>query len=580
MFKALWLMIYPIVVFTRGPVLSDSTFCQVNGFFLAVGTEASGESCHFSWGVRLIMADFAVLQIALHTALYIFKPRAAGGEGGLYPYRKFAYIGWVVFPIFMASLAFINDQNAYVSQGTYCYLPIRPFWYRLALGWIPRYLIFVVILCIYASIYYYVRYKFHGFKKAGRSQGVGHSSLDSETPQRPPKQRHSLPPTPTLACHGLIPEPGKPSTSEEAPKPSLSAMESSRNRRPSVHGFMWASMMAPSKSAHISVPALESITSDTDSFTGPSTPHPLPNHASTTPIPLSHQPSSLTTPSRTRLTSWQDNFVSRFSPPRSGSPNTKPSTIDIFSVLRHPDGSDSPPIGRLELVNSHGQNLADVEMIRTRDKIRRQLRFLFIYPLVYIGMWIVPFVSHVLQYDDKFAANPPFGLSCATIIFLCSQAAVDCWLFSTREKPWRHIPGDDGSFWGSLRFWSGWKGIRKRRAVYGPGKTRDEMVREARVAYRRRDEELAQRRMELQLGPRVESGGLRGEREWWENRGDAAVSPVAEEIANPVEDITISEGSSTDEDATLTNVKTRSSKNTERQHSSSAVSKNGDASSI
>lgn len=480
----------------------------------------------------------------------------------------------------MASLAFINGRDAYVSQGTYCYLPVRPFWFRLALGWIPRYLIFVTILCIYASIYYYVRYKFQGFKKAGRSQKVGHSSLDSDARQRPPKQRHSLPPTPPLVCHGLIPESGTPFTNKEVLRPPLSTMESTRNRRPSVHGFMWASIMASSKPVHIPTPPLDLANSDTDSFVGPSTPHPLPVLASTSPIPLSHQPSSLTTPSRSRLTSWQDTFVSRFSPPHSGNPSTKPSTIDIFSVLRHPHGSDSPPFERLELVNSRGQNLADVEMIRTRDKIRRQLRFLFIYPLVYIGVWIVPFVSHVLQYDDKFAVNPPFGLSCTTIVFLCSQAAIDCLLFSTREKPWRHIPGNDGSFWGSLRFWSGWKGVRKRKVVHGPGKTRDEMIREARVAYRRRDEELAQRRTEIQLGPRVEGGGLRGEREWWENRGDAAISPVAEEIADPLENITVLEESLLDEDATLRNVKTRSSKNTDGKQPSSAVSNHGDASSI
>lgn len=42
MFKALWFMIYPIVVFTRGPVADSSTFCKVNGFFIALGVEASG----------------------------------------------------------------------------------------------------------------------------------------------------------------------------------------------------------------------------------------------------------------------------------------------------------------------------------------------------------------------------------------------------------------------------------------------------------------------------------------------------------------------------------------------------------
>jgi len=43
MFKALWLMTYPIITFANGPINSDSVICQVNGFFLAVGIEASGE---------------------------------------------------------------------------------------------------------------------------------------------------------------------------------------------------------------------------------------------------------------------------------------------------------------------------------------------------------------------------------------------------------------------------------------------------------------------------------------------------------------------------------------------------------
>lgn len=43
MFKAFWFMVYPIVTFVNGPVNSHSTFCQVNGFFLAVGIESSGK---------------------------------------------------------------------------------------------------------------------------------------------------------------------------------------------------------------------------------------------------------------------------------------------------------------------------------------------------------------------------------------------------------------------------------------------------------------------------------------------------------------------------------------------------------
>jgi len=42
MFKALWFMLYPIVTFLHGPIPSNSKFCQVNGFFISLGIEASG----------------------------------------------------------------------------------------------------------------------------------------------------------------------------------------------------------------------------------------------------------------------------------------------------------------------------------------------------------------------------------------------------------------------------------------------------------------------------------------------------------------------------------------------------------
>jgi G protein-coupled receptor GPR1 len=494
--------------------------------------------------------------IALHTALYIFRPRSSSGEGGLYPYRHYAYILWVVFPLLMSSLAFINNSNSYVSDGTYCYLPVRPFWYRLALSWIPRYIIFIFILAIYASIYYYVRYKFHGFNRERGSQESSYNESAGSAIQQPKRvNRHTLPPTPTLNHHGLIPDsrqtsmPVVPTRKQSVPDLGRPSMDR-RKSKSGAHRFMLASFAAGEQSCP--TPPSEPSIVDVDSFIGPSTPHPLPPIAS----PLSCSPppdGSLIseTPSRSRASSWRDGFVKRFSPPRSGNSNKKPSIIDIFTILRHhPDSSDTPtPISQLQLVNSRGQTFADAEMLRTRDKIRRQLRFLFIYPLVYIGMWTLPFVSHVLQYDDKYAIDPPFALTCVTTVSICIQAAVDCWLFSTREKPWRHIPGTNDSFWGSLKFWSGWKGFRKRRVLHGPGKTREEMVREARAAYRRRDEEIAQQRKTLADAVHKE-GTRRGERSWWETADtdgavDISMTPVAEEVSNPIEDTIIS---STDEE--------------------------------
>lgn len=175
-------------------------------------------------------------------------------------------------------------------------------------------------------------------------------------------------------------------------------------------------------------------------------------------------------------------------------------------------------------------------MLSTREKVRKQLRFLFIYPLVYIGMWILPFVSHVLQYDDRFAINPPFGLLCITTISICSQAAVDSWLFSIREMPWHEIPGTNGGFWESLKFWTGWKGHGKRRVVAGPGKTREEMDREARAAYQRRDVELAQRRIEVDSPGPFSPQDRRAERSWWDV-DRAGTSPLAEETSNPMDNV-------------------------------------------
>ncbi|KAG7150608.1 G protein-coupled receptor GPR1 like [Verticillium longisporum] len=86
--EALFFMIFPIVDFAMGPIQSESVFCQMSGFFLAVGIEAS---------------DIAVALIAIHTALYIFKPRQLNGQSGLYPYRRTAYAVLFILPVVLAT---------------------------------------------------------------------------------------------------------------------------------------------------------------------------------------------------------------------------------------------------------------------------------------------------------------------------------------------------------------------------------------------------------------------------------------------------------------------------------------------
>lgn len=354
--------------------------------------------------------------IAVHSALYIFKPKT-GGEGGLYPYRRWAYGIYVFLPLLLSGLAFINNSDSYVTDGTYCYLPVRPFWYRLALSWIPRYLIFIIILGIYASIYFYVRYKFQGFS------GEGHHMQNDETldsTQIETLRRASRPITPPLMSHGLIPVSRQASANEvEASKRSASIPEAQRKpsmtRRPSVHQFMFLASFTTKVQPQIPTPPSE-LSVDSDSFIGP-----VAHYAD---IPAS-PPSVHSMSSQPQETSWRDPFVHPFSPQQFESQNTQLSMPENLPVtrVRHGDTDTSSPISQLQLqlTTSRGENLTDLEMLRTRDKIRRQLRFLFIYPLVYIGMWIVPFVSHVMQYDDRYAVNPPFGLTCFTTICICSM---------------------------------------------------------------------------------------------------------------------------------------------------------------
>ncbi|KAF2645287.1 hypothetical protein P280DRAFT_416853, partial [Massarina eburnea CBS 473.64] len=136
--KAFWLFLFGIVSIARGPVVTESAFCQVSGFMVQYGTE---------------MSDVAVLTIALHSAHQVFHPTPTTGSEGLYPYRYLIYTFALLIPATMAGLAFINPDYGYLSQGAFCTLPLRPLWYRLALTWVPRYLVAGGILGLAAAIY-------------------------------------------------------------------------------------------------------------------------------------------------------------------------------------------------------------------------------------------------------------------------------------------------------------------------------------------------------------------------------------------------------------------------------------------
>ena len=172
----------------------------------------------------------------------------------------------------MASLAFIAGDHAYLEQGAFCTLPVRPFWYRLALSWVPRYIILLFILSVYLIVYAYVRLKFKNFD------------------------------------------------------------------------------------AHLSG--------------------------------------------------------------ASGS-------IDASYVD-----------GNLEELDGSGRTGSHPSLRERHSAIKRQLRYMFVYPVIYLVLWVVPFISHCYGYKQ---AQTPYPLSTAAIVSYTLQCGADCIVFLTREKPWRRV---------------------------------------------------------------------------------------------------------------------------------------------
>ena len=333
MFKALWYFIPAMVNLVQNHPI-PGRLCRASGFMLAVGIESAGKysdarqlDCIFT-----NYLDFIILLIAVHTAMSVFRP---GKSSGLRSYRSTAYGCWAVFSILLPALAFVNPvkDQAYISQGTFCYFPARPIWYRLALSWIPRYIILVTVVAIYISIYVYSTMQFGKF----------HASLT-----------HSPLSTTTVGLGDTC------------------------DRR----------------SAPLGVPSLEKTqpaSTDCCDFTAePSRPN-EPRQSDLSPGQVIRRP--------TLLEALRDNNL------MNARRNSKPREANHALRKRH----------------------------RT---IQKQLRYMFIYPLVYLLMWIAPFVTHSYFYTRSF--GPPFNVNSIGLVCLCLQCAVDCLIFNIRERPWRY----------------------------------------------------------------------------------------------------------------------------------------------
>ena len=301
---------------------------------------------------------------------------------GLHPFRHSAYACWAIFSILMPALAFAGGNSyAYISQGSFCYLPVRPIWYRITLSWAPRYLILGTIVLIYLVIYIYCKSTFGMFSPNISSTGTtttgGATSDDSggaaEAQARAPLDRRGC----ALGNDQETPINGGALKS--------STRSSVKAARPNDR-IDWP--LAPACPVVLDEDTHEPASSDPDS-----------------PTDVSNQ--------------------------RSKTDPIGDKTYRIPTLMEA----------------LHDKSLAAVAIDRSRDDpnealskrhkaIRRQLRYMFVYPTIYLLMWLMPFVNHCYLYTKVH--HPPFSLNTVSLVSLLLQCTVDCLIFSVKEKPWRY----------------------------------------------------------------------------------------------------------------------------------------------
>lgn len=492
-FEAIWCFIFPIVSFSRGTVPSNSAYCQASGFLLAFGIQSS---------------DFAALLIAVHTGLYIFR-----GHDGLYPFRTLSYGIWFGFAALFASLPFVHSPG-YVNRSEICYLPFKPEWVRRAFSWIPRYVIFAAIVLIYTAIYLNVIIVMKNKPRSnstesGSGSGSGGSkcrrlrsmNVSSGYRSENAKKNSSLP-VPAVSEPGLpsatsMPNVENGSRCNPAPWTASEQTNDGRRRGDLEHSSRIAlanhdanrlgSGMTDTSQFIFSHGILDSQARTGNmifSFCRPNLVHPAHELQCNQPPGTSYQGTRrhrrISEPPQTtegRVTLWQRLASrSKFTIKQAGN-----STFAWPSKFRRKTCDSPSDRTAISSLSSPSKSIF-------RAKARRQVRYMFMYPLGYLALWVLPFVAQLIERDGSIA--PPFPLLLLAQVSLCLQGALDAIIFLCWEKPWKYPKNQQYEHCSKS-----WANIYRMnfRSGFKVGRTREEMQVDMMDARMRRGIELAER---------------------------------------------------------------------------------------
>lgn len=373
--KAVVLLWYPARVLNVPSAYNNVNFCDVVGFFT---------SC-FIQG-----ADFAVLSLAVHTALLVFT-KNSGPEGGLYKYRYWVYTSHVLLPILMAGLAFVGTgRQSYIPLVTWCYLPIYPRWSRLVLSWVPRYIILVSIFSIYLAVYIYVKLEYRKVVKDFKQS-----------------QTYIINP-PTGVSHGF------------------------NDADLTAHDF--TSNILGSSDLEMNSPA--PITNNSHNFNN---------------ILLDDDSDDPSTPTKINKPSVQNQNVqkSKFNIAlRKFSRRVGRSFLIFISyfpgfgfLTPHRYLNDSDPENdknldatTIAIRDFQRESMANFQL--RRNLIERQIRSIFVYPVAYVFLWIAPFAVHAIQFNYNTQHTGVYWISAIAAFMQPFNCVVDTLAFCIRERPW------------------------------------------------------------------------------------------------------------------------------------------------
>ena len=187
-------------------------------------------------------------------------------------------------------------------------IPPRPIWYRLALSWVPRYIILCTILGVYLAVYLYTKSKFGDFDAKFSTN--------------------------SLASEDIIPQ-------------------SWTGRQPSL-----------------SLPGLDGTDDPKSVKSSTELSSPIPD-ATMAP----------------RKATWAETSLSKSYEPVTGTPSRLTNrTPTLLEALRDKT--------LLSATNKRAESSANAALRQRHKAIERQLRYLFVYPLVYLAMWTPSFVNH------------------------------------------------------------------------------------------------------------------------------------------------------------------------------------------